>query len=156
MALSACFDDPAALTLLPALESVEITCSPGNLMAGRFFAAWTAHRAGWNLTAVEEPGRVFKFDADGKSLRVVFLEKAAETAVPSVILRAPGLTVSLLQDDESHFIHGKVETAASQTERLTPCPCRTPAELVVERLRRGCNTKLYFTLLETVRAMMGA
>jgi glucose-6-phosphate dehydrogenase assembly protein OpcA len=156
MALSACFDDPAALTLLPALESVEITCSPGNLMAGRFFAAWTAHRAGWKLAAVEEPGRVFKFDADGKAMRVVFLEKAAETAVPSVILRAPGLTVSLLQDDESHFIHGKVETASSQTERLTPCPCRTPAELVVERLRRGCNTKLYFTLLETVRAMMGA
>ena len=44
------------------------------------------------------------------------------------------------------------ETAAGTVERLTPCPCHTPAELVIERLRRGCNTKLYFTLLETVRA----
>jgi glucose-6-phosphate dehydrogenase assembly protein OpcA len=154
MALSACFDDPAALALLPSVESMEITCSPGHLMAGRFFAAWAAHRAGWKLAAVEEPGRVFRFDAAGRPLRLTFLEKAAETAVPSVILRAPGLTVTLLQDDDSRFIHGKVETAVSATERLTPCPCRAPAELVVERLRRGCNTKLYFTLLETVREMM--
>jgi hypothetical protein len=40
-------------------------------------------------------------------------------------------------------------------ERLTPCPCDTPAELVTERLRRGCKTKRYFTLLRTVRALLG-
>ncbi|HEX2748160.1 MAG TPA: glucose-6-phosphate dehydrogenase assembly protein OpcA [Verrucomicrobiales bacterium] len=156
MALSACFDDPAALALLPVVESVEITCAPGHLMAGRFFAAWAAHRAGWKLTGAEKPGRVFKFDAGGRTVRLSFTEKEAATAVPSVILRGAGLTVSLTQEDDSRFIHGHVETSAGSIERLVPCPCRTPAELVVERLRRGCNTKLYFTLLETVRAMMGA
>ena len=104
MALSACFDDPAALALLPSLESMEITCSPGNLVAGRFLAAWTANRAGWKLTASDQPGRAFTFDASGKTLRVTFLEKAAETALPSVILRGPGLTVSLTQEIESRFI----------------------------------------------------
>jgi glucose-6-phosphate dehydrogenase assembly protein OpcA len=154
MALAACFDDPAALALLSEVENMEITCSPGHQMAGRFFAAWAAHRAGWKLEGVAEPGKVFKLKTRGRDLTLTFLEKDAETAVPSIILRGPGLTVSLIQEDDSRFIHGKVGTAASTTERLTPCPCRTPAELVVERLRRGCNTKLYFTLLDTVRAMM--
>lgn len=154
MALAACFDDPAALALLPSVESVDITCSAGQTLAGRMFAAWAAHRAGWKLTATEEAGSAFLFDAAGRSLRMMFHEKEAVSPIPSVVLRAPGLTVSLTHGDDSHFIHGKVETAAGSVERLTPCPCRTPAELVIERLRRGCNTKLYFTLLATVRRLM--
>ena len=154
MALAACFDDPGALALLPQVESMEITCSPGNLMAGRMFAAWAAHRAGWKFARMEEPGRVFRFDTKAGSLRLTFSEMPACVAVPAVVLRAPGLTVSLTQLDDSPFIQGKVETAAGKVERLTPCPCHSPADLVIERLRRGCNTKLYFTLLETVRAML--
>lgn len=152
MALAACFDDPAALALLPQVESMEITCSPGHSLAGCMFAAWAAHRAGWKFAAVEERGRIFRFDSSGRVLRISFSERDACAAVPSVILRAPGLTVSLACDDTSPFILGKVESAAGTVERLTPCPCHSPAELVIERLRRGCNTKLYFTLLETVRA----
>ncbi len=155
MALAACFDDPAALALLPLVESMEITCSPGHSLAGRMFAAWAAHRAGWKFTAVEEAGRVFRFDSAGRPLRISFREQEACVAIPAVTLRAPGLTVSLKCQERSPFIEGKVETAAGTVERLTPCPCHTPAELVIERLRRGCNTKLYFTLLETVRAFFG-
>lgn len=154
MALAACFDDPAALALLPSVETVDITCGAGHALAGRMFAAWAAHRAGWNLAASAEAGRVFTLNAAGRPIRLSFHEKEAISPVPSVILRGPGLTVSLTHDDDSRFIHGKVETAAGTTERLTPCPCRTPAELVIERLRRGCNTKLYFTLLEIVRELM--
>jgi len=154
MALAACFDDPAALALLPSVESVDITCAPGHLMAGRMFAAWAADRAGWTLAAIEEPGRAFRFDAGRRTLPPTIKETDAVSPIPLVIIRGPGLTVSLTHPDDSRFIHGKVETAASTAEHLTPCPCRTPAELVVERLRRGCNTKLYFKLLETVRAMV--
>ena len=118
------------------------------------FAAWAAHRAGWVLAGVEKPGKLFRFGAGGRSLLVSFHEKEAVSPVPSVVIRGPGLTVTLTHGDESPFILGKVETGTGSAERLTPCPCRTPAELVVERLRRGCNTELYFTLLETVRAMM--
>ena len=153
MALAACFDDPAALSLLPLVESMDITCSPGHSVAGRMFAAWAAHRAGWKFTAVEEAGHHCIFESAGHPLRISFHEKEACVAVPAVTLRAPGLTVSLTCQEDSPFIHGKVETAAGTVERLTPCPCHSPAELVIERLRRGCNTKLYFTLLETVRAM---
>lgn len=155
MALAACFDDPAALALLPSVDTIGITCSPGHRMAGRFFAAWAAHRAGWNAGKAEAEGRGFLFEAGGRTVRLTFTEQKALAAVPSVKLSGPGITVSLTQADDSDFICGRVETAAGESSRMTPCPSRTPAELVVERLRRGCNTKLYFTLLKTVRAMMG-
>ena len=156
MALAACFDDPGALALLPRVESMDVTCSPGNALAGRMFAAWAAHRAGWKFAGLGESGGVFLFDTSRGSLRLTFFEKEACVAVPAVTLRAPGLTVSLACDETSPFINGTVETAAGTVERLTPCPCHSSAGLVIERLRRGCNTKLYFTLLETVRAMLAS
>jgi glucose-6-phosphate dehydrogenase assembly protein OpcA len=154
MALAACFDDPAALALLPSVESVDITCAPGHHMAGRMFAAWTAHRAGWKFAGVEKAGSVFRFENAGRNVVFTFSEKDTLSPVLAVTIRGPGLAVSLTHPDDSPFIHGNVEPAAGTAERLTPCPCRTPAELVIERLRRGCNTKLYFTLLETVRRLM--
>ena len=152
MALAACFDDPAVLALLPQVESMDITCARGHALAGRMFAAWAAHRAGWAFAGTD--GTAFSFRAAGRSLRVSFSETESATPVPTVTLRAPGLTVSLIHDAGSPFIHGITETASGTVERLTPCPCQTPAELVIERLRRGCNTRLYFTLLETVRALL--
>lgn len=152
MALAACFDDPAALALLPAVEEMTITCAEGHALAGRMFAAWAAHRADWRLTGPAEQG--FRFENGGRGLRVVFEERAADVAVPAVVLRGPGLTVSLTQEACGSFIQSRVVTAAGTVERLTPAPCHTPAQLVIERLRRGCNTKLYFALLETVRALL--
>lgn len=155
MALAACFDDPAALALLPDVDTVEITCSAGHTLAGHMFAAWAAHRAGWQFARAGTEPQTFEFTtAGGRPLRLVFKESAALSPVPLVVLRGPGLTVSLTHGDKSQFIAGRVETAAGTVERLTPCPCRKPGELVIERLRRGCNTKLYFTLLETVRKLM--
>lgn len=154
LALAACFDVPAALALLPQVETVEISCAPGHILAGRMFAAWAVHRAGLVFDRTESAD-VFLFKSgSGRILRVRFI--AAESSVPvsKVVLRGPGLTVSLTHDCGIPYIHGCVETAAGAVERLTPSPCHTPAELIIERLRRGCNTKLYFTLLETVRAMM--
>jgi hypothetical protein len=118
------------------------------------FAAWAAHRAGWEFAGVENPGKLFRFHAGGRPLLISFDEIEAVSPVPAVVIRGPGLTVTLTHGDDSRFIHGKVETGSGASERLIPCPCRTPAELVVERLRRGCNTRLYFQLLETVRTMM--
>jgi len=154
MALAACFDDPAALALLPQAEVMEITCAPGHGLAGRMFAAWAAHRAGWVLRGAEGAG-VFVFDAGGRALRVSFREEESAAAVASVVLRGPGLEVALTREPGGCFIRSRVTTAAGCVERLTPSPCYTPAQLVIERLRRGCNTKLYFTLLETVQALLG-
>jgi hypothetical protein len=118
------------------------------------FAAWTAHRAGWKFAGAGKAGSVFRSENSGRNVAFTFSEKDSISPVPAVTIRGSGLAVSLTHPDDSQFIHGKVETAAGIAERLTPCPCRTPAELVIERLRRGCNTKLYFTLLETVRNLM--
>ena len=155
MALAACFDDPAALALLPSVESVEITCARGHALAGRMFAAWAAHRAGWQLSGPGSEPDSWRFLAAGRSLHFQFRETEALSPIPSIVFRGPGLTVSLTHGDRSQFIAGVVETPTGRVERLTPCPCRRPAELVVERLRRGCNTKLYFTLMSTVKALMG-
>jgi glucose-6-phosphate dehydrogenase assembly protein OpcA len=154
MALAACFDDPAALERLPEVESVEITCAAGHVLPGKLFAAWAAHRAGWELAEVAVPGRAFVFKSEDRSLRVTFSETPALSPVPRVRLSGPGLEVTLTHGDESAFIASRVETPAGVTERLTPCPCRTPAELVIERLRRGCNTRLYFKLLETAERLL--
>lgn len=154
MALAACFDDPAALALLPQVDSVEITCAAGHTLPGHLFAAWAAYRAGWELQEVVVPGVEFSFSNGGRKLRLRFHEMAAESPVPAVCLRGPGLEVQLTHADDSRFIHARVVTPAGAFERLTPCPCRTPAELVIERLRRGCNTRLYFTLLEVVERML--
>ena len=154
IALASCFDDPAALAMLPAAESMEITCARGHILAGRMFAAWAVHRAGLVLDG-SEADQVFRFrDTAGRILRVRFLETEADSAVPSVVVRGPGATVSLTQECSSPYIQGRIETPSGTRERLTPCHCHSPAQLVIERLRRGCNTKLYFTLLDTVRAMM--
>ena len=153
MALAACFDDPAALALLPAVESVEITCAAGHTLAGHMFAAWAAHRAGWKFTGPAHGENEFFFESAGQPMRLSFREVQSLSPIPSIILRGPGLLVSLTHGDTSQFIAGRVETAGGTVERLTPCPCRKPAELVIERLRRGCNTKLYFTLLEMVRRL---
>lgn len=153
MAVASCFDDPAALKLLPQVETMEITCSRGHDLEGRMFAAWAANRAGWRFTG-KHSGDVFLFDAGGRPLRVSFHSVDSGAPVSSVVFKGPGLRVELTQDCTTPYIQGRIETASGTTGRLTPCSCHTPAELVIERLRRGCNTKLYFTLLETVQAML--
>jgi glucose-6-phosphate dehydrogenase assembly protein OpcA len=153
VALASCFDDPAALRLLPGVEEMEIVCARGHMLAGRMFAAWVAHRAGWQFAGGQSRD-TFRFDAGGRSLLVSFRTAESGTPVSSVLFRGPGLVVSLTQECDAPYIQGRIETAAGTVERLTPCRCHTPAELVIERLRRGCNTNLYFTLLATVRAMM--
>jgi glucose-6-phosphate dehydrogenase assembly protein OpcA len=154
MALAACFDDPAALALLPHAEEMTISCARGHALAGRMFAAWAMHRAGMSLSVGNGDGAFVFQSSAGQKLRVLFAARESDVAVPSVTLRGPGLQVSLTQEDCGKFIQSRVETPTGIVERLTPSPCHTPAELVIERLRRGCNTKLYFTLLETVRAML--
>ena len=130
MALAACFDDPAALALLPQVETVAITCARGHALAGRMFAAWAAHRAGWVLEAAEGAG-TFRFGNAGRALRIVFHEEESAAPVPSVKLRGPGLTVSLTHESGSPFIQSRSETASGVTERLTPCASFTPAALVI-------------------------
>lgn len=154
MALAACFDDPAALALLPQVDAVEITCAAGHTLPGHLFAAWAAFRAGWKLQEVVVAGVEIHFTNGGRKLRLRFHEVSSVSPVPSVCLRGPGLDVQLTHGDDSPFIHARVATPAGTFERLTPCPCRTPVELVIERLRRGCNTRLYFTLLQMVERIM--
>ncbi len=154
MALAACFDDPAALARLPTAEEMTISCAQGHALAGRMFAAWAMHRAGMTLTGADGPATFLFQRPGGEKLRVIFDAKESDVAVPSVTLFGPELSVAIRQDNCDSFIQSRVETPAGTVERLTPAPCHTPAEMVIERLRRGCNTKLYFTLLETVRAML--
>jgi hypothetical protein len=50
MALAACFDEPGALALLPAISEITITHGSGHALAARMLAAWIAEKAGWSVT----------------------------------------------------------------------------------------------------------
>ena len=87
---------------------------------------------------------------------VLFLARSkAAGRCPGWNCWGPRGVICLTHENDSPFIHTLIGLSSGSVERLTPCPCDTPAELVTERLRRGCKTKRYFTLLRTVRALLG-
>lgn len=156
MALAAAFDEPGALAHLAQVNEVEVDYCLGHSLAARMFAAWVAHQAGWTLESGRPDEDAFIFRAPGnRSVRVYFQQEDSRRPVPHVELRSPLGVVKLVHEENTEYIHALVGLPEGSSERLFPCPVNTPAELVTERLRRGCNTKLYFQLLQTVRAFLG-
>ncbi len=155
MALAAAFDEPGMLEHLAGVETIEIDHGAGHRLAAKMLAAWMIHQAGWVL----EPGKTspdnFRVGHRGRTMQLVFAETGSKRAVPRVELTGPHGSVRLTQEPGNPFIQTRIELSTGNVERLTPCPCETAAELVTERLRRGCNTERYFTLLRTVRVLLG-
>ena len=155
MALAGAFDEQGMLEHLAAVELIEIDYGTGHRVAATMLAAWMIHQAGWALESGHPSDDRFTVSQHGRDMRLVFAETAGRCAVPRVELRSPRGMVRLTQESGNPFIHTRIGLGTGTVERLTPCPCETPAELVTERLRRGCHTKRYFTLLRTVRALLG-
>lgn len=155
LALAGAFDEPGALQHLATIESVEISVHPDRRLAGAMFAAWVLNRAGWTLNPGPPGDGCFEATAKGgRTIHVRIRTPESAGSVPSAEFRGPRGVISLVREDGSPFIVSKIELPEGSAERLTPCPCESPAELVIERLRRGCNTRLYFRLLQLVRRIL--
>ena len=155
LAMAAAFDEPGMLEHLAEVEIIEIDYGTGHRLAARMLAAWMISQAGWTLESGRPSEDSFTVSHKGRPMRLVFTERDSKRAVPRVELHSRHGMVRLTQESGNPFIHTRIGLGTGTVERLTPCPCETPAELVTERLRRGCNTKRYFTLLRTVRALLG-
>ena len=155
MALAAALDEPGALAHLAEVEQIEIDYGPGHQLAAKMMAAWMIHQAGWALEPGGGNGERFVVRQQGRAMQLVFRAGAAGAVLPRVELLGPAGMIRLSQEAGSRYIHARVGLSGGIVDRLTPCPYETPAELVTERLRRGCHTPRYFELLRTVRALLG-
>lgn len=155
LAMAAAFDEAGTREHLNEVTDICIDYGTGHRLAAKMLAAWMIHQAGWTLEGGRPSEDSYSILRHGKEMRLVFAERDSTRAVPRVELTGPNGFVCLTHESSSAYIHTRIGLATGIVERLTPCPCDTPAELVTERLRRGCNTGRYFTLLRTVRALLG-
>ena len=153
-AISAAFDETGTHEHLASLEEIRIEYGTGHKLAGRMLAAWIIHQTGWKLepTGVAPEERILT--ENGRRIRLTFRSTESTRAVPGLELTGPRGSIVLTHESSSAYIQTRITLDNGiAVERLTPCPCGTPAELVTERLRRGCNTPRYFALLGIVRAL---
>lgn len=156
LALASAFDEPAALAGLRSISEMEIHYATGHRLAASMFAAWVMHQAGWALTDEKSgPGYLMRTGSGG-TVRLQLRESDSDCPVPLVRLNGPGLAVEVEHPAGSPFILSRVQTSTPMTERLTPCTSGSAAQLIIERLRRGCNTRFYFSLLPAVRRLLVA
>lgn len=156
LALAACFDEQEALRELPLMQTVTIQHGSTQGMAAKMFAAWMASQADWKWVAQLPTGTSLFRSANGQEITFHFQAIDSPLCVTEVQLMSPQATITLTRDAQCGFIKGRCRLPGKTTEQLTPSTISTPVELVIERLRRGCNNKLYFGLLETVLKMLPA
>lgn len=154
LALASAFDEPAALAGLRSISDMEIHHAAGHRLAASMFASWVMHRAGWTLTEDRSGSSYLVRTASGGMIRLQLRETKSSCPVPLVRLTGPGLDVQVEHQAGSEFILSRVQTDTPVTERLTPCTSGSAGQLIIERLRRGCNTRFYFSLLPTVRRLL--
>lgn len=155
LALATVFDQPGANLILEGLQEVVISCGEENSLAAKMLAAWMMDQTGWTMESGQPARDTFKLRAGNREITLRFLKGAGTRAVSEVRLNGTGGGVVLTQESGDGFIHSKLTLGGNSSEVLTPCACETPAELVTERLRRGCNTPRYFRILRTVRRLLG-
>ncbi len=156
LAIAACFDDPTALAELPRLTHITITHGPQHQLAALMLAAWMAYQAGWTWQPqpTDRPGEFLLESKEGVAIRLHLLASDSPFAVAQITLQGPAVTCEVLRDPAAPFLISRITHGTQQKESLAPATIDSPAELIIERLRRGCNNKLYFTLLKTVRELL--
>jgi glucose-6-phosphate dehydrogenase assembly protein OpcA len=156
LAVAACYDDPQALAELPRVTEVTISHHPAKGLDARMLGAWMAHQAGWQWSdAGQTNENEFQLESkEGVVLKMKFRADESPFCVSSIRLSGPLVTCEVARMADSPFIHSTISSQGQTTQQLTPATINTPAELIKERLRRGCNNKLYFTLLNTVRKLL--
>ena len=158
LALAACYDDPLALADFPKVNEITISHNPSHSLEARMIAAWMAHQAGWKWLHVPTGGRAeFSLESrEGIRITLRFLTTDSAIPISSIRLCSPGATTEASRGSDCPFIRSCITSDSQKTEHLTPANFNTPAELIIERLRRGCNNRLYFTLLQSVRELLRA
>jgi glucose-6-phosphate dehydrogenase assembly protein OpcA len=156
LAVASCYDDPHALAELPRVSEVIISHRPSHSLDARMLAAWMAHQAGWEWQFPNAGNRQEYQLLSKEGVRISLMFKPAETEFPVSCIRlsGPNVTCEVQRELTSPFIRSVITSGGQQTQQLQPATINTPAELIVERLRRGCNNRLYFTLLKTVRKLL--
>lgn len=156
LALAACFDDPHALAELPNVTEVEIAHSSTNGLDARMLGSWMMHQVGWKLIPGSNDadlGHLLE-SKEGRQIRLKFTTTTCTCPVSLIKLTGPNVVCEVIREKSCQFIRSRIRSANQETECLTPSTINTPAELIIERLRRGCNNRLYFTLLQTVRQLL--
>jgi glucose-6-phosphate dehydrogenase assembly protein OpcA len=156
MAIAAAFDEPGTLEHLARVEEITIESSQGHGMAARMLAAWIISLAGWTLDAGQTASGRFVIRHQGRPITLCLTEKESARPIPLVEFKGPLGVVSMTHESSNPYIQTLIQLGESSVTRLTPSPSGTPAELVTERLRRGCRTKHYFALLQTVKTLLQA
>jgi glucose-6-phosphate dehydrogenase assembly protein OpcA len=156
MALAACFDDPMALAELPRVQEISITHAPNHGLEARMMAAWMAHQAGWKwIGQLGTDGLRWQLESkEGVSLTLNFSVQASAFPIAEIKLCGPEVTCQVIREASCPFLRSVITGRGQTLEHLTPATINSTADLIVERLRRGCNNRLYFTLLETVRKLI--
>jgi glucose-6-phosphate dehydrogenase assembly protein OpcA len=154
LAIASCYDDPLALAELPRVNDVTICHHPAHRLDARMLAAWMAHQAGWEWQLPGEGDTYQLLSKEGVAISLRFHPVATDFPVSCIRLCGPKVTCEVQREQSSPFIRSVITCGTQQTQQLQPATINTPAELIVERLRRGCNNRLYFTLLKTVRKLL--
>jgi hypothetical protein len=124
--------------------------------AARMLAAWIISQAGWTLEAGQTAAGRFVISRQGRPIQLILTGTESARPIPLVQFKGPLGTVSLTHESSNPYIQTQIQLGEGVLTRLTPSPSGTPAELVTERLRRGCRTKHYFALLQMVKTLLQA
>jgi hypothetical protein len=118
--------------------------------------AWMAHQAGWTWDFnISGDRQTYQLESkEGVRLTMRFDPVTTPFCVSAIRLRGPVVTCAVAREEGSPFIRSSISCGTSTTQQLAPATINSPAELIIERLRRGCNNRLYFTLLKTVRQLL--
>jgi glucose-6-phosphate dehydrogenase assembly protein OpcA len=134
-ALAGAFDVALAREHLCELQRIEIAHAPGHRTSAALLAAWITHKAGWQPDNCE---RLFT-EIAGAPLSKLVLD--GDGACRIEITRAP----------QARFLHATVHAGGTNVSQLSPAISDDLAALLSERLSRGANTALYFTLWRMAR-----
>lgn len=154
LAMAACFDDPTALAELPRMTSVEICHSKSHGLDARMLAAWMAHQAGWEIVQAKSANHITLESKEGVAISLTFNETEGTIPVSCIRLTGPSVSCQVVREETCPFIRSIIRGPSTEIEHLSPATINTPTELILERLRRGCNNKLYFNILKILRQLI--
>ena len=152
LALAACFDDPAALSLLENVRRVEMVYGRDARLTSSLLLIWIAQRCGW--TKANEHGVGYQ-DGNGRSIEVSASECEKESfAIRSLsLIGKDGSRVSISGDSEAgDLYHGGWTDKDKKTRNPLVMPCDTDkiSDLITESLARGASNSTYLPLVRQV------
>ncbi len=155
LALAGLFDEPHSIAALPQLNSVVIRHQKEHALSAKMMVAWMARRVGWTLVSVGEDKTACSYESrEGVVISVRFQAAASGAAIQELHMASPEANWKVCYCEASGFWRASSQMGGHTQEQMAPASLQSPANLAVERLRRGCNNKLYFSILADVRQLL--